>query len=255
MRVLIDRKGLQARCHLTDKLRLGVFLTELLSASYLVAFSSDPTFTAHELGEYDVLIITTRPFQGQGYTQEEIRDILDFVRNGGGLLLMSNHAGRSDRHRNDQRKHDAKLASRFGVTLEETFFEHSLQGELTRISGSALSVEHPIVAGASGELPVRSIITNTCCSIVCDEGERLVLLSSEMVDRRGGRSPEGRSFALALDKHSGLNSKDKGRVVVIADSGFVGTDLTTRPGPGLIGHGHNLRFIMNAVRWLGGELG
>ncbi|HUW14547.1 MAG TPA: hypothetical protein VM537_32805 [Anaerolineae bacterium] len=58
----------------------------------------------------------------------------------------------------------------------------------------------------------------------------------------------------ALQAGTGLDSGCKGRVVVIADSGFIGSDGTAYPGVGLIGHGHNLRFVLHALRWLAGEL-
>jgi hypothetical protein len=252
---LIDRKGVQARAHLKDRLRLSVFLTELLAASHTVAFSSLPTFTAAQLSANDVLVITTRSSEDYDYTQEEIRDIVDFVRNGGGLLLASNHADAADGHTIDFRKNDAKLAASFGVTLERTYFIHPAPGERTRISGPALNGAHPIITGAPGERPVESIVTNTCCSIATDTGVRLVDLPDEMVDRYGGLLARDRAFAYLLDGVTGLNPRVEGRVVVIADSGFIGTDLTVRPGIGLIGQAHNLRFIMNVVRWLGGELG
>jgi hypothetical protein len=251
MKVLIDRNGLQVQYHLRDRLRLGVFITELLSASYLVAFSSQEGLTREGLSRFDVLVITTR--SSVDYSQTESESIHNFVHNGGGLLLMSNHGDYGQLK--DMRRFDVKLADRFGVTLERTFFRHSLQGERTVLSQSALNLNHPIIAGASGEGPVRSIVTNTCCSIVANEGEGLVSLSNEMVDKRSGSSPNGQFFAHALEIKSGLKTNHKGRIVTIADSGFIGTDCSAYPGPGLIGHGDNLRFIKNVIRWLGGELG
>ena len=47
----------------------------------------------------------------------------------------------------------------------------------------------------------------------------------------------------------------EGRVVTVADSGFIGDEGTNVPGPGLINHGDNARFIKNVVRWLGREIG
>jgi hypothetical protein len=43
-----------------------------------------------------------------------------------------------------------------------------------------------------------------------------------------------------------------GRVVVTADSGFIGSEGTTFPGTGLIAMGDNRRFIVNILLWLGG---
>jgi len=90
VKVILDRKGLQASQHLRDRLRLSVFLTELLAMDCWVAYSPLATFSRDDLHACDVLVITTRSAQKLDYTPSEIRDICDFVRNGGGLLLMSN---------------------------------------------------------------------------------------------------------------------------------------------------------------------
>jgi hypothetical protein len=41
-----------------------------------------------------------------------------------------------------------------------------------------------------------------------------------------------------------------GRVVVVANSGLIGTEGTQFPGLGLIEKGDNRIFLQNAVRWL-----
>jgi hypothetical protein len=258
VKVLVDRNGLQARRHLKDNLRLSAFLTDLLKDSHLVGFSSGSTLTAEELADHDVLVITTRG-QKQPYIEAEIRCILDFVHKGGGLLLMANHADRAKtdlrKSLSDTRKQDARLAGKFGITLERSCFEHQQRGKRTRIAASAMNGNHRIIAGASGDRPVRFLVINNCCSIVCSECDPLVLLPGEMYDWKNQRTAQEKQlFSCVLDSQAGLESVGEGRVVVTADSGFIGTDFTTSPGPGLIGHGHNSRFIKNAIRWLGGEL-
>ena len=95
-------------------------------------------------------------------------------------------------------------------------------------------------------------MTNNCSRIVTGgRVHALVALSLEMRDLRNGYTPSDRLFAHALD--AGLVGK--GRLVTMADSGFIGNEDTVVPGPGLIGHGDNARFIKNVVRWLGRELG
>jgi hypothetical protein len=247
MRVLIDRKGLQASQHLRDRLRLSVFLTELLSMECWVAYSPLATFSKDDLHGCDILVITTRPSQQLDYTPAEIRDIRDFVHGGGGLLLASSHADWPGVNGTDYSQYDARLAREFGVTIEQTFFRQPVRRDRTTLSGSALNTQHPIISGAPGERPIRSIVTNTCCSVTSDAGQWVVALAPDMVDRHGGLSPQERCFAHALHV-------ERGRLVTIADSGFIGTDLTVAPGPGLIDHGDNLRFIANVIRWLGKEL-
>ncbi len=100
----------------------------------------------------------------------------------------------------------------------------------------------------------NSFVINNCSSIVASTGEPVVLLSSEMVDKRNMLPSAGQFFAHATDPEAKSIANIKGRVVTISDSGFIGTDGTDYPGPGLIGQGDNLRFIKNVVRWLGCEL-
>lgn len=235
MKVLIDEKGLQARNHLRrNKHRLSIFIAELMSISCQVFFSS---ITQNNLRNCDVLIITTRlsPF-----SNDEKDYIHNFILDGGGLLLMSNHGNLS--------QYDAKLADeKFGVEIQPTFFRHKFERVHTTLSESNLNSNHPIISGSP---TVNSIVTNTCCSIHSDSGDCIVSLSNEMEDRLNSniRPTSEQYFAHALEEA-------QGRIVTIADSGFIGSDCTTSPGPGLILHGDNLRFIKNVIRWLGGELG
>ena len=75
-----------------------------------------------------------------------------------------------------------------------------------------------------------------------------------MIDHRNGLPAHGRNFAMALDAEANSALDRMGRVVVVADSGFIGTEGTTNPGPGLIEKGDNRRFVQNVIRWLGREI-
>jgi hypothetical protein len=252
MRVLIDRLGLQAQRHIKDGTRLSTFITDLVSASHPTAFSSGQELTAEELGEFDILVITTR--WRKPFSPGEIQAIRVFVRSGGGLLLLSNHAD-CDRNPNDTRRDDAELAGAFGVAIQRTFFVHELGPQYGLLSGAALNSEHPIIRGSTDGDRVRLVVTRTCSSLQAPAGHPLISLPKEMVDRRDNRHANGELFAIALDARSGLEPEDRGRVVIAADSGFIGTEGTIGPGPGLLGQGDNLQFVRNAIHWLNGEPG
>jgi hypothetical protein len=112
---------------------------------------------------------------------------------------------------------------------------------------------HPIISGESIDSRVSSIVTNTCCSIHSEFSEPLALLSPEMIDKRSGSHPSSlQLFGVALDQAESPFSTGRGRVIVLADSGFIGSDNTFRPGPGLIGKGDNMTFILNTIDWLCG---
>lgn len=253
MKVLIDSCGLQARCHAQDGIRLASFLEQLERIpACRSAFSPVGELSARLLSEQDVLVISTR--KEFPYSSDEMAAIADFIRQGGGLLLMTNHGDIPNRYPIDLTRHDAVLARAFGVSIETTFFAHPDSHTRVELGGSALLADHPVIVGAVGDAPVRSIAISNCCSLSSRHGDPLIRLSGGIIDHRNGYPAQGRCFAVALDAFSPANSLARGRVVVCADSGFIGTPGTTFPGPGLIGHCDNGRFVMNAVRWLGRKL-
>jgi hypothetical protein len=249
MKVLVDGNGLQTRAHAQDGKRLATFLARLaVLPDCHVTLTLEAPLTAELLGEQDVLVITTRKWQTSPYAPAELDCIAAFVRAGGGLLLMSNHGDVPGRHPLDMTRSDALLARAFGVAIENAFFAHPEPNRLSEFCEADLLTTHPIIRGAAGEAPVRSLVTNNCCSIISPDGAPLVYLTGQMVDQRNGFPVQGRCFAVALENSAQVG---RGRVVVVADSGFIGTEGTTFPGIGLIEHGDNARFARNAVRWLG----
>jgi hypothetical protein len=257
MRVLIDSQGLQAQVHQEDGKRLGVFISTLAQiASCSADFSTGLPLTGKELNDCDVLVVTTRYPRENAFSQAERTAVRCFVCDGGGLLLMSNHGDLPGSNPHDMTQYDAILARQYGVDLECTWFQNPIIGKLWSFSGSSLLAGHPILAGSQKEKAVQTIVTNNCSSIVAGgRGHALVALPPKMRDLRNGRSPSNRLFAHALDAETDASLVGKGRVVTVADSGFIGNEDTVVPGPGLIGHGDNSRFIKNVIRWLGRELG
>ena len=103
---------------------------------------------------------------------------------------------------------------------------------MTEIRDDDLRV-HPITDGLSGP-----IVFNNGCRISTSAGDILATLPGEKLGPN--------VFAMAID----IQPKRKGRVVVTADSGFIGDDNTDFPGPGLIGKGGNRDFVQQVFDWL-----
>jgi hypothetical protein len=255
MKVLMDSNGLQARVHSEDGKRLQTCLDYLQAIpGCTVHFSPVAPLTAELLAEYDVLIITTRKGDEPQYTPNELVCIPPFVHRGGGLFLMSNHADIPGRYPNDFTQNDARLARQFGIEIEKTFFAHPERKSLSEISGAALVDTHPILRGATPTDAVRSFVTINGCSILPGHSDPLLWLPNQMIDHRNGYPSAGRCYAVALEMEKPGMRGFSGRVVVVADSGFIGNENTTFPGVGLIAHGDNGRFVQNAVHWLGHDL-
>jgi hypothetical protein len=246
--ILIDSLGLQARVHLRDGRRLADLLAALAAApGFRVAFSPSAPLTAGVLKGRDVLMLTTRKKADADYAEAEIASIQGFVQRGGGLLLMSNHGDIPGRPYPDLTASDARLAGRFGIEIENAFFASTEWGRAVEIREESLSHDHPVLRGIAAANPVRSLVINNCSSIRPGAGVALAFLPETMLDHRDGRSPRSRCLAVALDQRA-----SGGRVVVTADSGFIGSEGTTFPGTGLIAMGDNRRFIVNILLWLGG---
>jgi hypothetical protein len=250
MRILIDSLGLQARIHARDGKRLETLLRKLGSRpEWATRFSPAAPLCSEALNACDVLAITTRKKQDADYTAAELLAIQDFVRRGGGLLLLSNHGDIPGKPYPDLTASDAVLARSFGIEIENSFFASPTWKQPVEIRATHLCTDHPVIRGQVAADSVRAIVTINCCSIKPGASTPLVFLPETMMDYRDGRKPQSRCFAVALEP-GGPGAP--GRVVITADSGFIGSDGTTYPGTGLIDRGDNGRFVANALRWLGG---
>lgn len=247
MQVLIDGKGLQARQHLIDGQRLCTIITSLRKWHDAGFTNGDTKLSPDRLGRCHVLIVPTWPARQQQYSAREGETIQDFVRRGGGLLLMSNHE--------PFHKNDAQLARLFDIEFQPTYFRNRLHNVPTVLAGEMLNAAHPIISGASEQQRVRTVVTNTCSSIRCANGSPVIFVSREMVHRTTEQQPQqDQLFAHALDLNVHADSNGTGRVVTVADSGFIGSPWTEVPRAGLVTWGDNLQFVQNAVLWAGSEL-
>jgi hypothetical protein len=242
--VLIDGQTLQAKAHRDGSsdsrhpLEAGRRLRDFLEAvkrqgGRPVLTPPGFRFEARDLSDARAVVIPTRT--EPPYLPAEIDALERFVREGGGLWVMSNH---DPFHRESR-----SLVERFGMSLEGTFF-HSRSG-LTEIGPELLDAEHPLLRGPDPPASaVRRIVTNTTDSVAVGSGRTLVRLPSELNDRRPAPLPSGgRAFAAVAQAGSG-------RVFVMADSGLFGSAGTSYPGYGLWDRGDNARLAENAVWWL-----
>ncbi len=240
MHVFLEKKTLQGRTHLEDAKPAGARLASFLEILHGLDGGSRTVWTdvrsAGDLEGADVYVVPTLI---EPLPPEAVEAVDGFVARGGGLFLLSNH--------DPYHQHDGALARRFGVTLEKTFFR--TPGGTTPLRDGDLHA-HPLLAG--GRDPVSVLVTNTTCSILSRIGRPLADLPRTMEDKSEGRSPEGRLFGLAVDGQQEAWKGRRGRMVAVADSGFLGDRESRKPGPGLIEEGDNRAFLRRAVRWLAG---
>jgi hypothetical protein len=181
--------------------------------------------------ENHILAILTRrpqiPFDKDGI---ELKEIKEFVEKGGCLLLMSNH-GDFDERIWDCREQDNRLANKFDIRLEGPTFQYVIISNDNPITQEP----HEITNG------INSIVFNNSCRINISENLNATILAT-----LPGESGRQNVFATAIDRQN----ESSGRVVIVADSGFIGDDNSGWPGPGLIEEGDNKKFLENILNWL-----
>jgi hypothetical protein len=107
--------------------------------------------------------------------------------------------------------------------------------------------DHPVIANDSG--PVRGVCFNNCTSLRAPSSVPLVRLPEDLIDIGQNLPPTGRAFATAVDGATG-EFAGAGRVIVTGDSGFIGSQGSSFPGPGLLHRADNAAFVTNALQWL-----
>jgi len=250
--ILLDEKTLQIFGHFEEfyfnafgqqrvpnpayKKRLSRFL-ELLQ-DYEVNVGS---VSKESLNEVSCLVILSRI---RSFTTEEINAVLNFIRNPkNSLLIMSNH--------NPFELQDNELTSKLGVSLLGGYWSGE-RGVYTTIGEDCL-IDHELITGKKGEKRITEIVTNTTCRIESDIGTAFIYLPDSMEGRWSSEDEVPKSkrvFGLAIDGHLEDHEIIKGRMIVLADSGFIGDKDSTFPGFGVIDHADNELLVTRMFEFL-----
>lgn len=245
MRIAFDTDSMQVKVHLSGKPRLTALKDHIRKSFEDVSFHFVSLNNIASISSPSTLLIVTTHYP-KPYGPKQIQEIVQSVEEGMSLLLMSNHGDLPGRNNHDDtRRHDDLLAAKFGIHIECSWFTKPGQNELAVFEGNMLNKEHPIISGGGVGREIRSVVINNCSSLVSPEHDYVVKLGAPLVDCRDSQPPEGRAFAIAYD-----NGSTSGRVVALADSGFIGSAGTQQPGPGLSNRGDNLEFVTNVLYWL-----
>ncbi len=196
------------------------------------------------------------------FTPAEVRAVEAWVRRGGALLMIADHAPMGDAAR--------PLGEAFGVDMRAAYTADTLRAEgghetiLHFRPGRGLHVSHPIVAGRDTSERVRHVVAFTGQSLGGPPGAaQLLTLSEHAEDLLVGlgqhlgdvpaerrRPAGGRAMGLAF-------GHGRGRVVVMGEAAMFTAQVA---GPQRRPMGMNLpgnddrRFALNVLRWLAGAL-
>jgi hypothetical protein len=240
-----------------------------LMASDGYAVSAAPAFQAGSLKTIDILVIANAMGEsrdgviGSAFMPEECDAVRDWVRGGGSLMLIADHAPWGDA--------SVDLARRFNVEMGRGFvmdLKHA-DGNPTRLVFSlenGLLGEHAIVRGRSHAERVHKVIAFTGQSLSVPANATVLLRISN--DATESFDPEDqRKIEAGLPAGSKLEGRaqgiamrfGRGRVAVFGEAAMFSAQVATMNGQSFkvgmnVPGTDDRQFALNVVRWLAGLL-
>ena len=246
----------------TTEGRYKPFVDLLMNDGYRVIRNRQP-FTKTTLSSYKILVISNalgaEELDDEGadnpaFTDEEVQAVHDWVKSGGALLLIADHAPFGGAA--------ATLASRFGVEMSKgyTFDKENSVAEtpshLIFSRENKLLASHPINEGRSESERINLLRSFTGQSLTGPKDSVAILkLSDTATDSPGYEaqtsvSAAGRAQALAF-------KFGKGRVVVQGEAAMLSAQISgsekRQMGMNVPGN-DNRQYALNLMHWLSGIL-
>jgi hypothetical protein len=244
--------------------RYKPFAELIISDGYVVVPNREK-FSAEGLKDYKVLVISNalgaagmaeESAANPAFTEQESDAVRDWVKAGGSLLLIADHAPMGSANQ--------ILGSRFNVDMSKKYTrdpqnfekESNNQGFIVYTRESGRLADHPITNGRNETERVNKIIAFTGQSLKGPaDGKSIMSLADTAEDVMPGPDPKpvsaaGRSQGLAL-------TVGKGRVVILGEAGMLSAQVV---GPNKVPFGmnrpgiDNRQFALNIMHWLTGLL-
>jgi hypothetical protein len=246
--------------------RYEPFVRLITADGFSVSVNREP-FTAASLEGHDILVIASArgaplgsPSQAEiPFTDAEADAVRDWVRDGGGLLLITDHPPAATPPR--------PLAERFGITLvdavpRDTLHFHQSHLWLVFSRGHGTLLDHPITRGRNAAERVDRVVLPAGNSLKPPPNAVEILKLPPTAMERYERPSVGDTAVNALVPAVGTSqgialSYGAGRVLSLGEAAAwtsqifgAGGEPTGLDEPGF----QNRQFILNAMRWLGGLL-
>jgi hypothetical protein len=246
----------------TTEGRYKPFVDLLLNDGYRVIRNRQP-FTKTSLSSYKILVISNalgaeedddEGAADSAFTEEECLAVQEWVKSGGALLLIADHAPFGGAA--------ATLASRFGVDMSKGYTfdpQNSVAGSPSHLIFSRenkLLASHPITEGRNEKERVNELRSFTGQSLKGPDGSVGILnLSDTATDSpdfqaQTSTPATGRSQAVAL-------RFGKGRVVVQGEAAMLSAQIAgaekRQMGMNVPGY-DNKQYALNLMHWLSGVL-
>ena len=236
---------------------------DLLSNDGYRVIRNRQSFSKTTLSSYKILVIANAlgaeemdddGADNSAFTGEEIQAVQDWVKGGGALLLIADHAPFGGAA--------AALAKSFGVDMSKGYTfdtKNCVEGSPTQLIFSRenkLLANHPIAEGRGEKERLNIVRSFTGQSLKGPEGSAAILLLSDAaIDRPNFNTQEsvsaaGRAQAVAL-------KFGKGRVLVQGEAAMLSAQVS---GPDKSTMGMNVpgnddrQYVLNVLHWLSGVL-
>lgn len=242
--------------------RYKPFVDLIISDGYHVVRNRNP-FTKSSLQTFKVLVISNAlgaeeddeaGADNTAFSVEEIQAVYDWVKNGGALLLIADHAPFGGAA--------SEMAKRFGVEMSKGYAHSPKQadGEITSIlvysreNGSLM--DHPITRGRSDDEKINRVVTFTGQALKNSEASAAFLRLAE--DAFDKPSREAETSVPVGGWAQGLAFKlGKGRVVMLGEAAMLSAQLAgaNKAPIGMNAPGNdNRQLALNIMRWLTGVI-
>ncbi|MGI8835907.1 MAG: DUF4350 domain-containing protein [Pyrinomonadaceae bacterium] len=242
--------------------RYKPFVDLIFNDGYHVAPNRKP-FSKESLRTFKLLVIANatgaEEMDDEGadapaFTEEECEAVSDWVRNGGALLLIADHAPFGAAAQ--------KLAKRFDVEMSKGFVfdaDHADQDNPTRLIFSRenkLLLDHPITQGRNDTERINRVQTFTGQALKGPQGTAVLLLLAATANDQA--DPAGKEKKSVAGQAQALAFKfGKGRVVMLGEAAMLSAQVAgaknSPMGMNVPGN-DNRQFALNIMHWLSGLL-
>ena len=229
----------------------------LLNDGYRVSFS-DKEFSKSSLSQASVLvIITALPFDfatkssaadKNTFSKNELDELQNWVKNGGSLLVFSEHAPFDQAINPLLRKFDIETS--IGATIDTVNYENKYGPGMIKFENNNLNTNHPVV---NGKYRVEKLVSFGGSALLGPSYENILKLDKSSLNTKhsSGIGPEGRGDSQGL-----VGMYGSGKIAAFGDSnGFTAMVFNMQNGgkmyAGMNTEGYDWKnFVLNTFTWL-----
>ncbi|MCM3904657.1 MAG: hypothetical protein ND866_23415 [Pyrinomonadaceae bacterium] len=193
---------------------------------------------------------------GAAFTEEECDVVRDWVKGGGALLLIADHAPFGGAAESLGKRFGVEMSKGYTFDPENYFKESGDPSTLLFSRENKRLLDHPITNGHTAGERINQVLTFTGQSIKGPEGSSVLLQLSETARDKPDR--ESQTSVSAAGRAQGIAFKfGKGRVVVLGEAGMLSAQLVgveKRPMGMNVPGSDNRQLALNIMHWLSGQL-